>query len=134
MVKTHDTKAPERPADAWQWQLADRRVARMAPAAQPRWLVVAAGTLWLTPTAAEGDAVPDAWLSAGQRLVLPAGSEWVAEARGEARFEVLEPPAGPGGGAAAAGALVQQRWRGLSRAIGDWTRRWSLAAAPCCGA
>ena len=68
--------------------LARSRAVRLAPSAQPRWLQVTAGRVWLTRSGAgpEGD---DVWLSAGEGLALPAGTEWVAEGWPEAQAEVV---------------------------------------------
>ena len=67
--------------------LARSQAVRLAPSARPRWLQVNAGRIWLTRSGAglEGD---DIWLSAGERLQLPAGTEWVAEGWPEAQAEL----------------------------------------------
>jgi len=68
--------------------LAPSRALRLDRSTQPRCLKVTAGRVWLTRSGAglEGD---DVWLSAGERLALPAGTEWVAEGWPEAQAEVV---------------------------------------------
>ena len=71
-----------------QLSLARSQAARLARSAQSRCLKVTAGRVWLTRSGAgpEGD---DVWLSAGEGLALPAGTEWVAEGWPEAQAEVV---------------------------------------------
>lgn len=64
------------------------RALRLAPSAQPRCLRVTAGRVWLTRSGA-GPEGEDVWLSAGDGLPLPAGTEWVAEGWPEAKAEVV---------------------------------------------
>lgn len=76
----------------WEWALDGTSATRLAAANAARWLVVTDGRVWLTRSGAglEGG---DVWLGAGERLPLPAGSEWVAEGWPRARLELLEAPA-----------------------------------------
>ena len=83
-----------RPAPAtapWEWPLKEGEVRRIAPAPVARWLDVAAGRVWLTPTRRDDLAV-DHWLAAGERLPLPAGSAWVLEAWPSARVALHQAP------------------------------------------
>jgi hypothetical protein len=75
----------------WEWALDSAGATRLAPAPAARWLLVTDGRVWLTRTGA-GLAGGDIWLSAGERQVLPAGSEWVVEAWPQARVALLEAP------------------------------------------
>ncbi len=52
------------------------------------------GRAWLTLTARRGNSLlpSDIWVSAGERVFLPAGCQVVIEGWPEARFELLEPP------------------------------------------
>lgn len=73
-----------------QWRLQRREAFTLRPAAQPRWLRVVEGELWLTRSAADGrSASEDCWLRAGERLQVPAGAEMVIEAWTASRFELL---------------------------------------------
>jgi Protein of unknown function (DUF2917) len=78
----------------WEWPLGAGEVMRIEPAPVPRWIDVADGRVWLTPTRADDRAV-DHWLAAGERLALPAGSAWVLEAWPSARVALHQ--AAPGG-------------------------------------
>ena len=91
MTNSHDCAAARTP---WQWRLSARCVRRLAPAAVERWLAVEEGRVWLTRSQRSLDGAEDLWLSAGDRLPLPAGSDWVAEGWPEARVVVLEAPDG----------------------------------------
>lgn len=75
---------PAPPWQPWQWPLAEGEVRRIGAAPVARWLEVAAGRVWLTPTRSD-DLAADHWLAAGERLVLPAGSAWLVEAWPSAR-------------------------------------------------
>ena len=86
MTNTHDGAQP------WQWRLSARRACRLRPAPIPRWLAVEEGRVWLTRSQRALEPGEDIWLGAGQRVALPAGSEWVAEGWPEARVLVLESP------------------------------------------
>jgi hypothetical protein len=85
MMNQHQIPAP------WEWSLARASATRLRPCAVPRWLRVSAGRAWLTQSGG-GPQSDDVWLSAGQRHLLPAGTDWVAEGWPEARVEVLEAP------------------------------------------
>jgi Protein of unknown function (DUF2917) len=76
-------------AEAWEWVLPAGDVQRVAAAPRARWLSVGTGRVWLTRTGA-GPAGEDLWLGAGERVRLPAGSDWVLEAWPAARLSVLE--------------------------------------------
>lgn len=80
-------------AAPWDWPLAPGEVRRIEPAPLPRWLDVADGRVWLTPTR-DDDRAADHWLAAGDRLALPAGSAWVLEAWPSARVALHQ--AAPG--------------------------------------
>lgn len=80
-------------ATPWEWPLSPGEVRRIEPAPVPRWLDVAAGRVWLTPTRDDDRAV-DHWLAAGERLALPAGSAWVLEAWPSARVALHQAPPG----------------------------------------
>ena len=88
MTKLHDTQG----AAPWQWRLSSRCVRRLDAAPALRWLAVEEGRVWLTRSQQSMDGAEDIWLSAGERLPLPAGSEWVAEGWPEAKVVVLEAP------------------------------------------
>lgn len=90
MSNTHDSSD----TSPWQWRLSSRQVQRLRAAPAPRWLAVEEGRVWLTRSQQALEPGEDVWLSAGQRLPLPAGSEWVAEGWPEARVVVLESPRG----------------------------------------
>ena len=78
----------------WEWPLLAGDVRRIEPAPVTRWLDVAQGRVWLTPTR-DDDLAADHWLAAGDRLALPPGSAWVLEAWPTARVALhLAPPAG----------------------------------------
>lgn len=79
-------------ARPWEWSLAEGGAHRIDAASVARWLEVAAGRVWLTPTRND-DRAADHWLAAGERLMLPAGSAWVVEAWPAARVALhLVPP------------------------------------------
>ncbi|MDE2455997.1 MAG: DUF2917 domain-containing protein, partial [Burkholderiales bacterium] len=79
-------------ATPWEWSLARATATRLRAAPRPRWLLVTAGRVWLTQSG-RGSESEDVWLGTGERLLLPAGSDWVAEGWPEARVELLEAPA-----------------------------------------
>lgn len=103
MTSTHQTAAP------WEWPLAAAQVTRVAAERHPRWLSVTAGRAWLTQSGA-GPHAADVWLAAGERHLLPAGTEWVVEGWPQARIVVLEAP--PRSVSAAA-----SRWRAWPPAL-----------------
>jgi hypothetical protein len=70
------------------WQLPPRSARRLQAAPAMRRLAVEAGRVWLTRSQVALEPGEDVWLSAGQSLLLPAGSEWVVEGWPEARVTV----------------------------------------------
>lgn len=73
----------------WDWTLHNREAQTLTAAAAPRWLRVEEGCLWLTRRDSHGQREDDVWLTAGESLALPAGSEWVLEAWPQARLSLL---------------------------------------------
>lgn len=90
MTNAHDTSG----ATPWLWRLDSRRAQRLAATPALRWLAVEQGRVWLTRSQRALQPAEDVWLSAGERLPLPPGSDWVAEGWPEARVVVLQAPAG----------------------------------------
>lgn len=88
MKISHESSA----AAPWQWRLSPRRAQRLPAAATARWLAVEQGRVWLTRSQRALEPGEDVWLQAGERLPLPAGSEWVVEGWPEARVVLLEAP------------------------------------------
>lgn len=78
----------------WLWTLDSRYARRLSAAPTRRWLAVEEGRVWLTRSQRVLEPGEDVWLSAGQGLALPAGSDWVAEGWPEAKVVVLELPPG----------------------------------------
>lgn len=76
----------------WHWQLSAHEARRFQAAPLERWLAVQSGRVWLTRSRSDFDHPEDIWLQAGERQVLPAGTEWVAEGWPEAQVMVLEAP------------------------------------------
>jgi hypothetical protein len=74
------------------WRLAAGQARRLKIGPGPRALQMLEGRLWLTARAQAGTPPPDLWLQAGETLRLADGSQWVIEAWGEARFQLLVPP------------------------------------------
>jgi Protein of unknown function (DUF2917) len=72
----------------WSWDLPARQARTLPASAQPRWLQVASGCVWLT-RADGSEQAQDIWLLAGQSLALPAGSAWVLEGWPQARLSLL---------------------------------------------
>jgi hypothetical protein len=89
MKIAHDTSTPVAVAVA---AVVARRAAAARRRRQLRWLAVEEGRVWLTRSQQALEPGEDIWLSAGQHLPLPAGSEWVAEGWPEASVVVLEAP------------------------------------------
>ncbi len=87
MTNVHQNSAP------WLWPLGQGEATRFEAAGHARWLLVAEGRVWLTRSGAGRDEGADVWLEAGQRHLLPAGTEWVAEGWPQARVELAEAPA-----------------------------------------
>jgi len=88
MTELHD------PGDAapWQWRLPARAASRLRAAPGRRWLAVQQGRVWLTRSQRVLEPGEDVWLRAGERHLLPPGSEWVVEGWPEARVLLLEAP------------------------------------------
>ncbi len=76
----------------WLWALDAHQAQRLRAAPAARWLAVEEGRVWLTRSQRALEPGEDVWLSAGQRLPLPAGSEWVVEGWPAAKVVVLEVP------------------------------------------
>ncbi len=85
MTTSHQTGAP------WEWLLGAAQATRLAAVNRPRWVSVSEGRAWLTQSGA-GPHAGDVWLCAGERHLLPAGTEWVVEGWPQARVVVLEAP------------------------------------------
>jgi hypothetical protein len=79
-------------ADPWAWQLARGRARRLRAEPRLRWLAVQRGRVWLTCSEGSADRSQDIWLHPGERVALPAGSEWVAEGWPEAEVLLLQAP------------------------------------------
>ena len=77
------------------WTLAQGQAMRLAAGPSPRQLHVVEGTLWLTTEGRPDRPAEDIWLQPGETLDLPAGSEWVVEARDAGRFQMLVPQPRP---------------------------------------
>ncbi len=86
---SHQTSAAGAP---WEWALAPHAATRLPAAELTRWIEVGDGEVWLTGGRPDRQAA-DVWLQAGQRHVLPAGTEWVLEGWPQAHVRVLEAPA-----------------------------------------
>lgn len=75
------------------WELGRGQTLRLQATRTARWLRLRDGRLWLTAEGRVGAPPPeDWWLSAGESLRLPPGTEVLAEGWSSARFEVLEEP------------------------------------------
>lgn len=79
-------------AAPWEWSLKPATATRLTATAQPRFVAVTEGRVWLTRNDSEIGRDADIWLSAGERFPLPAGSEWIVEGWPSARLELLEAP------------------------------------------
>lgn len=88
MTNSHDASR----SSPWQWRFSSRCARRLRPAPALRWLAVEEGRVWLTRSQQALEPGEDVWLSAGQRVALPPGTDWVAEGWPEARVLVLEAP------------------------------------------
>lgn len=89
------------------WSLARHKAVTLAADGEARALWVHEGRVWLTRQCAT--ATPqDVWLEAGQSQLLPAGTEWVAEAWPQARVSVVQ----------AAQAVIKPR------ATSPWATPW----------
>jgi hypothetical protein len=120
-ARTHTTTAAH-PETPWEWALPAGCAHRVQASPLPRWLQVTGGVVWLTATADAGVANPDRWLAAGERLWLPAGSEWIAEGDQPAHYTLLEAPV--------LVAAPVSPLRGARRALAAWALRWSFLPAP----
>jgi hypothetical protein len=74
------------------WTLAPGQAMRLTVGPGPRQLRVVDGWLWLTTEGTRDLPAEDVWLLPGEPMELPAGSEWVVEARTSGRFQLLVPP------------------------------------------
>ncbi len=90
MTKSHETTSPA----PWLWSLPAAAARRLQRSSSNRWLAVQDGRVWLTRSGRELQTGEDIWLSAGQHLLLPAGSEWVIEGWPQARVTMLQAPEG----------------------------------------
>jgi hypothetical protein len=88
------TALPWPPWPPWEWPLQRGQAQRIRPAPVPRWLHVASGRVWLTPTR-DDDLAADHWLDAGEGLPLPPGSAWVLEAWPAARVALHQATPAP---------------------------------------
>lgn len=82
-----------RSVDAASWLLPRGEARRLSVGPGDRWLKVAEGQVWLTTAGSGDELAEDQWLKAGEQVWLADGSEVVIEARGEACFQLLVPPA-----------------------------------------
>ena len=79
--------------EAADWTLPAGAARRLAVGPGPRWLQVTTGRVWLTTTNGGASMEQDRWLSDGDAVYLPTGTEVVLEAwGGEARFDLFVPP------------------------------------------
>jgi Protein of unknown function (DUF2917) len=86
------------------------QVTRVKALAQPRWVVVREGQLWLTRSGADTAHQPaDCWLAAGEGALLPAGTDAVVEGWSDARYALLP---------------VRARAFNAKRGRGAWLRHW----------
>lgn len=88
MIDSHDQDfhAP------WLWTLPKAAARRLPRAGRARWMAVTEGRVWLTRSGQDLQPGEDIWLSAGEHLLLPAGSEWVVEGWPQAQVAMLEAP------------------------------------------
>ena len=77
------------------WTLAQGQAMRITVGPGPRQLRVIEGQLWLTTEGSRDVPAEDIWLQPGEPMELPAGSEWVVEARASGRFQLLVPQPRP---------------------------------------
>ncbi len=112
-LMTHLQQSRRTPA---QWALAANRAMTLEIGPGPRELHVTEGRLWLTRAGTAQRGSEDIWLLPGDALAMVSGSEWVIEADGESRFQLLVPPC--------EGATA---W--LSRVISAWSGRRRGGAA-----
>lgn len=112
------------------WQLERGQAVTLLPQSMPRWVRVVEGEIWLTSTARDGRGSDDWWLLRGDRWLLPSGAAAVLEARGRARFEVLELPERVSARAASGASPL----RHLLPAVRRWVQRASFEPAEACPA
>lgn len=74
------------------WTVEDGEAMRLDIGPGARELHVTQGRLWLTREGSALQPAEDLWLAAGDTLALASGSEWVVEAWGMSRFQLLVPP------------------------------------------
>lgn len=74
------------------WTLVPGQAIRLSAGPSLRQLRVLEGVLWLTTRGRWGLPAEDIWLQPGETIDLPAGSEWVVEARDAGRFKLLPQP------------------------------------------
>lgn len=74
------------------WTVEDGEAMRLDIGPGPRELQVTEGRLWLTREGSAQRPAEDLWLAAGDTLALESGSDWVIEAWGVSRFQLLVPP------------------------------------------
>lgn len=74
------------------WHLPQHKAITLRIGSGGRLIQVRHGRLWLTFTGRLGHPPADQWLSADERLHLPAGSTVVVEGWPQAHFELLVPP------------------------------------------
>lgn len=102
----------------WRWGLPAKAAVRLPAAPQARWLRVSEGRVWLTSSTQTSQPSADIWLEYGERLQLPARSEWVLEGWPQAQVELFQaPPAAP------AGRWLSAWWGRWWRAAAAWLRR-----------
>lgn len=100
--------------DPWTARLEPGAALTLRPAAEARALAVHGGRVWATRRVERGRA-EDLWLAAGERLVLPPGSEWVIEAWPAARVSLLA--ALPAAELRAGGRTAVASWRAWLAAL-----------------
>lgn len=113
------------------WLLERGQALTLLPQAMPRWVRVVEGEVWLTLTARDGRGSDDWWLLRGDRWMLPSGAAAVLEARGRARFELLELPEPV---SASRTSDASPGWRRLPALLRRWVQRASFEPQPTCPA
>lgn len=73
-------------------RLAEGAAERIEATAAARTLLVTRGRLWATRTDGGEDPSSDVWLAPGDRLLMPAGAEWVVEGWPGAAYTLSEAP------------------------------------------
>jgi hypothetical protein len=101
-------------ADPSLWTVEDGEALRLSIGPGLREVHVTEGRLWLTREGTAEQPAEDLWLSPGEAVALASGSEWVVEAWGTTRFQLLVPPRAcsqsPQSRAHAGGALSAGSW------------------------